>query len=208
VKEGKNMSNGMQRNLSQRKQVKSALERIEALEQTTNQIVMGVNEALNSQGGRLEGVANIVEAVVELFGAEVVDAKIKEIADRKTLQNMENAKKALEAGVADGRLVKADAISEKSLVVGRETKADGEVIFPGRVQLTFNGIRPEFQEKLKGQAPGFTVETPAGGKFEVLEVYDIIEKAPEAPAAEAATPEALDAALSPEANSSNPTAEA
>ncbi len=208
------MSNNLQRNLSQRKQVRSALERIDGLEQELPRIVLAINEALEGAGQRVGQLANIVEAVVELFGADTVDAKIKEIADRKITANLERAKQALADGLEKGDLLKADAIGEKALVVGRELDKDGNVVFPGRVQLTFAGIKPEFQEKLKGQGVGTIIETPAGGKFEVLEVYDVVEKAPpaaeaaptEAPAAPEAAPEApapaetpaaLEAALAP-----------
>lgn len=201
------MSNGMQRQMSQRKQVKSALERIEALEQTVPQIVMGVNQAFNQQGQRQEQLAAIVEAVVELFGAETVDAKIREIADRKVLQNLAKAQEALKEGLEKGEVLKAETINEKSLVVGREIDKDGNPVFPGRVQLTFSAIKPAFQEKLKGQAAGFSVETENGSKFEVLEVYDVVEKKAEAPAetvglaapAPVETPADLDAALAPKA---------
>jgi hypothetical protein len=186
------MSNGLQK-VSQRKQVRSALERIEGLEQEMPRIVMAVNEALTGQGQQVQQLASIVEAVVELFGSDTVDAKIKELADAKVTKNLANAKAALEKGLASGEVVLADAINDNSLVVGREFKADGEVVFPGRVQLQFRAIKPEFQEKLRGQGVGFTVETAGGGKFEVLEVYTVVEAAP----APTETPAGLDEALTP-----------
>jgi hypothetical protein len=182
------MSNGMERSVSQRKQVKSALERIDALEQEFPRVVMAVNEAFSGQSQRVARLASVVEAVVELFGAEVVDAKIKEVSDRKTMDSLERAKAALEEGLAKGDLLKADAIGDASLIVGREFDKEGQAIFPGRVQLQFAGIKPEFQEQLRGQGVGFQVETPGEGKFEVVEIYEVVVKASEAP-------EALDAAL-------------
>jgi hypothetical protein len=177
------MSNGLQR-VSQRKQVRSALERIDALEQELPRLGMAVDQALQVNGRRLGELASVLEAVVELLGASTVDAKIKEVADSKTMANMERAKQALEDALAKGELVKSETVTEKSLVVGREIDKNGSPIFPGRVQLTYGGIRPEFQEKLKGQAAGFSVETPRGNKFEVLEVYEVVEKQPEQPASE------------------------
>jgi hypothetical protein len=131
--------------------------------EAVNQSSMMMNQRTNELGA-------ITEAVVELFGAEVVDAKIKEIADRKTLENLDRAKAAVAAGVEKGELVKANAIGDKSLVIGREIETKGEIVFPGQVQLQMSAIKPEFQEKLKGQGAGFQIETPNGGKFEVLEV--------------------------------------
>lgn len=162
--------------LTQRKQIKSALERIDDVEQELPRIVAAVNEVLAGQNQRTAELAAILEAAVELLGAETVDAKVKEISERKVTQDLEKAQAALVAGLADGQLVKAEVIGEQTLVVGREFKEDGELVFPGRIQLTFAGIRAEFQAKLKGQGVGFTVETVDGGWFEVLEVYDVVEK--------------------------------
>lgn len=195
------MANGRQ--ISQRKQVRSALERIDTLEQDVPRIFQAVNEALTQSNQRMSQLGKVLEAVVELFGSETVDAKIKEIDTRNVQAQADGARAALEAGVADGTLVSALDINDKSLIVGREIDADGNVVFPGRVQLMFSGIRPEFQEKLLLQGPGFVVETQNGGKFEVLEVYNVVEKAPvvEEPAATAAV-EQLNEELTP------PTAEA
>lgn len=183
------MSNNIVKQISQRKQVKSAIERIDALEQELPRLVMGVNEALSNHAQRTAELASIVEAVVELFGSEVVDAKIKEISDRKVLANLDAAEKNLEKAKGAGEAVKADAIDSKSLIVGREFDKDGNVVFPGKAQLTYEAIKPEFQKKLLGQSAGFQVETPNGGKFEVLEVYKIIEKPAEKLADGPTTPE-------------------
>lgn len=170
------MSTPNPKRLSQGKQVKSALERIDSLEQELPRIVMAVNEALVGQNEKSGQLANIVEAVVELFGAATVDAKIKEISDRKTMANLEAAKAKLTEAIQKGDVVKADAISDKSLVVGKEYDKDGNVLFPGRAQLQFGAIKQEFQDKLLGNGVGFTLETGNGGKFEVTEVYDVVEK--------------------------------
>lgn len=197
----------MERQLSQRKQVKSALERIQFIEEELPRIVMGVNEALTGANQQQQRLAAIIEAMAELVGNDAVDAKIKEISERKALQRLEDAKKALDAGLVSGDIVKADVVGEKSLLVGRETDTEGKDVFPGRVQLTFAGIKPEFQEKLKGQGVGTQIDTGTG-KFEVLEVYDVIEKQVfdppvptevEAQPVPVETPAQLDAALSPQA---------
>ena len=185
------MSNPMQRQLSQKKQVKSALERIDQIEEDIPQIVLGVNDALLELRGelrnRISPLAQITEALTEILGSDIVDAKIKEIDQRKTMARVETAKKNLEDGLAKGTVVKADAISDKSLIVGRETDKDGQVIFPGRAQLTFDKVAPEFQDKLLGQGVGFQVDTQTGGKFEVVEVYDVVTPPPAQPSSAPAT---------------------
>jgi hypothetical protein len=116
-----------------------------------------------------------LEAVAELVGGEAIDAKMKEIADRKTMQQLERAKAAVVAALEKGELVKVAAVTEKSLIVGRELDKDGQVVYPGHVQLKFSDIKPEFQVKLLEQHPGAQIETTNGVKFEVLEVYDMVQ---------------------------------
>lgn len=173
------MSSSVQKNVSQRKQVKSAIERIDTIEQDLPRVVMAVNEALTAQSQRVGELASILEAVVELAGVQAVDVKIKEIADRKVLANLEVAKSRLEQALTSGEVVSANVISERSLIVGREFDAQGEVLFPGRAQLQYAGVKPEFQAQLLGQGFGFTLETGDGGKFEVLEVYDVVDQSAE-----------------------------
>jgi hypothetical protein len=168
---------------SSKKQVRSALERIDAIEAELPKLIAGINEALMNEDNRRRQLAGIIEAIVEILGAETVDGKVKEISDRQTMARLEQAKAALVAGLEEGKVVKVVDISEQSLIVGRELDSKGEVIFPGQLQLTYTGVKPEYQEKLLGQAAGFVLQTDSG-TFEVLEVYDIVEPAP-APASEA-----------------------
>jgi hypothetical protein len=180
------MSN-MQRQVSQRKQVKSALERIDTLEQDMQRLFGAVNNSSMMMSQRMTELGAILEAVVEILDTKLVDQKIKEIADRKTLENLDRAKAAVAAGLASGELVKAMVIDEKSLIIGREIQTDGEIVFPGQVQLKFSQVKPEFQEKLKGQGVGFQIDT-GSGKFEVLEVLEVVE--PVEPPAPVAAPQA------------------
>lgn len=178
------MSNGK---VSQGKKIKSALERLDILEGDVQRLFSAVNESsMVARQGTAE-LASLLEAVVELLGAETVDAKVKEIAERKQLENLARAEAALAAGLEKGELVKADKVSEVSVIVGKEIDEKGEVIFPGKVQLQTSAIKPEFKEKLLGQGVGTVIDAPRG-KFEVMAIYDVVAK-PETPA-EAAPAEA------------------
>ena len=168
------MGKEMERILNQKRQVKSALERIDAIEQELPRVISAVNEVLMQNNQRVTGLAEVVEAVVELFGSETVDAKITEVRTRKLAAQAAQAKENLEKAVVEGKILATATVEEDSLIVGRESDAEGNIAGPGRVQLLFSGIRPEFQEKLKGQAAGFSVTTENGGKFEVLEVYKVL----------------------------------
>ena len=183
------MSNNPQKALSQKKQVKSALERIGELEGVLPQIIAGFNQALMQLEQRLGEFGEAIDALVELAGGkDLVDSVIQSHRVARATAN-------LNAALARGDLVKVEAVSEKSVIVGREFDKDGNLVPPGRVQLSFRGFKPEFREKLLGKGVGFvfdigaelaeTTGTPAGetvtGKFEVSEVYDRVEKAPENP---------------------------
>lgn len=165
----------MQQKTSQRKQVRSVIEKVDGFEVDLQRLFEAVNQSSMTTNRRINELALIEEAVVELLGPENVDSKMKEISERKMLQSLESAKEALAVGLAKGDLIQVAAITGASLVVGREFDDKGEAVFPGRVQLQMSGIKPEFQEKLLGQAPGTMIDTN-GGKFEVLEVYDVVQK--------------------------------
>lgn len=167
--------------VSQKKQVKNILERTEALENDLAGIAQAVQAALEEANNRTARLAKVIEAVVELLGAPTVDATMKEIEANKLQAASDAAKAELEKGVSEGRLTRAVGAGELSLIVGREFDAEGNTNGPGRVQVTFSSIKPEYQEVLRGQGSGFSFPTEAGGKFEVLEVYDVVPDAPVAP---------------------------
>lgn len=177
----------IERQLSQRKQVKSALERIETLEQTLPQITAGINGAFQQVEGKFAELAEILDALVDLTGKEQVDSQLKETRERKAQEAVEEAKAAIAAAVEAGRLQAAASIGGQTIVVGKESDKDGNVAAPGRIQLNMAQIKPEFQEKLLGQAPGFSFDLPTGGKFEVTEAYDFVAPVESTEAAPAET---------------------
>lgn len=179
---------------------KSALERIDLLENEIPRLISAINGAFEQLNERVGSLAKLVEAVVETVGAEQVEQSLKAIEDRKIELQLSAAKAELDSQVAAGNMLKVEVVGEKSLIVGREFDREGVLIPPGRAQIMFASIKPEYQEKLKGQQAGFMFET-VGGKFEVMEVYDEVVKAPEALTAVEAAPVEdqvrLEAALTP-----------
>lgn len=161
-------------NMSLRQKTRSALDRIDAVESTINELVSSLNNVIQQLNARLADTTEKLEALTEVAGPDKVKEALRSIAVAKAEKQAASAKQALEEALMNGQLVAAQVIGENSLVVGREFDKDGNVIPPGRIQLTFGGIKSEFQDKLRGQGFGFTVETPIGGKFEVLEVYDLV----------------------------------
>ncbi|NBT57360.1 hypothetical protein EBT16_01105 [bacterium] len=184
-------------NLSLRQKTRTALDKIDVIEDTINELVTGMNNVIQQLNGRLADVSEKLDALATLVGPEKFQEVLKANALAKTKAQADAAKKALEQHVASGDLVAATTVGTESLVVGREFDKDGNLLEPGRIQLTFSGIKKEFQDQLLGQTAGFTVTTPVGGKFEVLEIYDFVAK--ETPTV-APSAEVVDASATTDAN--------
>jgi len=181
------------------KRTGDALDRLAQVEKTLPNIISAVNNAFGRMDGQLNSQGEVLEAVVALLGMDTVQAKIKETREAKATAAMEQEKAALEELVKNGDVALVEKIGDKALIVGREYNPDGTVRHPGRAQVAFQRVDVQFQPTLRDQKAGFTFDLPNGGKFEVVEVYEVVEK-PEAaqPAAEA-PPEATTTAAEPSA---------
>lgn len=127
--------------------------------------------AIQNLHQRTQTLEKVVAALLELGGPAVVESKMLEMHNQRLVANAEKQKKELELLVAEGKVVKAEVVNEKSLLVGQETDKNGAVTSPGRHQLEFAEIAPAFQEKLLGKAVGAVVEIPDKGTFTLNEIY-------------------------------------
>lgn len=213
------MSNTLERQLSLRKKAASLAERLDVVEaqqddmqKTLPQLAMGFNDSFQRLSNRQDTLEETVDALVGLMGVAEVQRVIQETRLNKMKTAAEQTKANIAKAVAEGKLAKAEKIGEKTLIVGRETKADGVEIPPGYAAMSFSQVKKDYKEKFLGQAVGFLFDTEAGGKFEVQELYEAVtppptpEAVPAAPEATAA-PEAAPAAQ-PEAPAEAPTAPA
>ena len=167
----------------------NALERLDQVEKTVGNIVGAVNNSLGQVSQQLGGITEVLDAVVQTLGAETIQKIMTENRQAKAEAAAQAEEAALKELLSKGDIKVAEAISEKSIVVGRETNPDGTVRAPGRAQVAFARIDPNFQGPFLGKAVGFVLDLPNGGKFEVLEIYEVVEK-PETVPAESSTPEA------------------
>lgn len=178
------------------KRTSNALDRLDQVEKTLPNLISAINNSLGGLSQQLNSQGKVLEAVMQLLGRETVETTMKEIEDRRVTETMEAEKKALEELLAAGNLAKVEKVTEKSIIVGREYQPDGSLRHPGRAQVAFPRVDPQFQPKLKDQAAGFVMELPNGGKFEVVEVFEVVQKPdeealpPPAPEASAPAPEA------------------
>jgi hypothetical protein len=166
---------------------------LDQVEKTVGNIVGAVNNSLGQVSQQLSGITEVLDAVVQTLGAETIQKVMTESRQAKAEAQAQAEEAALKELLSKGDIAVAEKISEKSIVVGRETNPDGTVRVPGRAQVAFARIDPNFQAAFLGQAAGFSLDLPTGGKFEVLEVYEVVERAEsttpvtEAPAAPATT---------------------
>lgn len=159
-----------------KKQVaKGAIERISEIEQSLPGLINAVNQGFVEFNSRVAGLAEVVEALVQKLGPEEVQSILAARRTERDQQRVEQAKQWLAQQVEAGSLAPAEAVTERSLLVGVETDAEGNAVPPGRIQLTIDRVNTEIRELLMGKPAGTKIQTPGGTTFEVLEVYNITE---------------------------------
>ena len=167
------------------KRTSNALDRLDAVEKTIPDLISAINNSLGGLNQQLNAQGEVLEAVVSLLGQETVQNTIKETRERKATELMEAEKKALEELKNAGTVVAVEKVTEKTVIVGREFTPDGSVRHPGRAQVPFSRVDQNFKEGLLGKGVGFVLDLPTGGKFEVVELYEVVPQPPK-PEAEAA----------------------
>jgi len=167
---------------------RNALERIELLEQNINGLVQAVQAAFNENEQKLRDISEVLDVFVAEKGRDVVQ---KAMADARLARAADEAKKAkdgLDLALIEGKVVQLDKVEEGAIITGVEKNKAGEVIQPGYVQLALSTVKPEFVEKMMGQAVGFTFETDGSGSFEVTGIYKAVPQSE--PTAQETAPQA------------------
>lgn len=200
----------LDRQVSQRKKIVGITERLDLLEEAveqlqaqvdqnkkgTHQLAIAVNSSLNQLGGMNGESREMLDAVIQAVGVDVVQGIIEQNRLQAMKDAVEKTKENIAKALTEGKLVKTTVIAPKTLIVGRETKEDGSEIPPGMAFVQIEQVKEDFRAKLLGQGIGFKMETETKGLFEVLDLYQPVE--PVVPPAPAAVPEAAPEAV-PEA---------
>ena len=178
--------------LSMRQKTKNALERIDGLEKTVSYLVDATNKGLGEFDEKLQAVAELTNAMVTLLGQDAVSNAIAEARANADADAVKRQQDQVDELKTKGILVAAETVGEDTLIVGKETDKDGNVLRPGRAQIQMGQLKPEIKAILAGKAIGTVIDTPGGGKFEVQELYTVVPKAAEteAPVAKEAVAEA------------------
>ena len=139
-------------------------------------IIPAINQTFTQTNQQLSEAVEVLDAVVKTLGPSVIEAAMVEERQARATAQAEELKARLAEAVSNGTLISVDKVTEGSTIVGKETNVDGSTRHPGRAQVAYQKIKPEFQAKMLGQSAGYTVELEGEGKFEILEIYEQVEK--------------------------------
>ncbi len=152
------------------------VESVNAQGKTLGQVITAINKGMGQLEQSLEEYKEMLNAVIGILGPAQVQAEIAN--NRKILAERQVAevKEGIVGALAAGDIVPAQVTSEKSFVAGVECNADGTVVPPGWAFVPMSKIEEEFRKQLIGQPVGFKITTKVGGTFELLEIYEAVEK--------------------------------
>lgn len=181
------------------KQSQTAMQRLDNLEATAQNIIDGANRSLQALANRVEGLENrgraqneLIRAAVDILGRDTIDARVLVNRDADAVAQAEREKQELELLKTQGIAKAAETVAVNGLVAGVEKKPDGTAKVPGYTQAFLDNLPQELKDLLVGKKVGDVVTLPGdAGTFELQQIYDIVPPvaptaAPAAPAAEAA----------------------
>ncbi len=160
-----------------------AVAQINELEQNFHKLLQGFQQgfgAVDEQFALLREAVNTLKALVP--GGEGAFTKLIEANRTATEQaNLDKDLGMLKELADNGRVVAATTVSPRSILVLKQTKADGSNhgYLEGK-SVSFIGKMPKEHQQglLEGQV-GVSVDDGMGGKIEVLEIYDAVVKTDE-----------------------------
>jgi hypothetical protein len=150
----------------------TAAERLNQVEQQIGQL----DENDRNLAETVNNLDRVVEAMVELYGAQEIGEKMIEIRRRKMEEGADAHQAAFDKAVEEGKLAKVETSQKSDLVVVTQQKnGDGEVLYPTRVFLPLPAYTPDAQKMLGFEGGKLTRELKVG---EVLEMAGLKEGDP------------------------------
>jgi hypothetical protein len=166
------------RNALQR--VEETLKRVDTLEQIIPKLVDATNNAVGQLQSQLSQAVETLDAIIGILGPDAVSTAVLEARQTRAVNNSEQQKAKLAEEVAAGRVKVVDVVTEKSLLVFKETGKDGAEVVPSRVQFAATQLKPEFREQLLGKGAGASItDAENGHTFEITEILEPVEGSPE-----------------------------
>lgn len=154
---------------------KNILERIADLESSIKYLLEENNSLKGNLAAMVELNRAIIKASGENFGAKV-QAVVAEHQRELQAKEQEHQKAILNALVAKGDLVRAEAVTEDSIIAVKKTDAEGNL--EERVHGHYMEFPVEARLRLVNQPVGAVIELP-GLKLEVLEIFRATPKSTE-----------------------------
>lgn len=155
------------------KDQKDLAERIQKLEQNFTRMLFQFQEKFDAVATNTDTLRDHLNALIEVTGfAAAVTERVRIAREKRAADQAQQEQAALEKGIADGWIYAVDAIKTNSLIVGKYVDDAGKDVPPGRVQLMFRILEPEFKGKLIDKTAGAEIPV-SGGKFVVLAVYGV-----------------------------------
>lgn len=161
--------------------VPTVLERLQATEANVQRLQESVDGLFVNLRNSLQAQMEVMEAIIEVAKVSdpEVESKMQKVIETKRLERevakAEQEKKQVEQLVEAGILKQAELVSPDSVVVGRIFNKNGEVTGAGRVQSEYGRYTEACQKAILGQGVGFVYETEQAEKFEILEIYDVVQ---------------------------------
>ncbi len=155
-----------------------ALQRIAALEGELPRLLEAINANFEKVNQRCALLDEMIAAVINSVGVEEIKVTLDKMRTEAARARSVEAKEALAKAVEKGEWIESPMITEESLITGSEFGVDGQPLDPSYSQITYAALVDSVKEMFLGLAPGASVVTPSGGRFEVGKIY-----------VEAATPE-------------------
>lgn len=168
------------RSISRGQQIRTISERVQDMEMRIPMFLAQANSSLNNLAGRLGENAEILNALVELFGQDIVSQRVNENRLKRATEQAEEQKAGIAEGVKKGLLVPATVVGEKTLIVTEVKDKDGNVEPPGRLQMEAAKLTPAFRPLFEGKGVGTVVPAPAGGTLTITDLYDAVDPPPAA----------------------------
>lgn len=172
-------------NLPTTKTTKPVLERMSEVEGTVENLSQVFDSTFLQTRDHIALIMQTLEAIMGVqkktnptFDTEV-DEFMKNKRQERLQKKAESEKAQLDALLKNGDVKVANVVSKNSLLVGRLFDPSGNLNGAGREQAIFGSFSPDAQTALLGQGVGFTFESGNKHKFELLEIYEPVPKAPQ-----------------------------
>jgi hypothetical protein len=150
----------------------SALQRLDALEESFSKLIQVLSKDQTTVAQKLENIERGLNAVAELVGRKSVEEKASEMHVVELEAKVANVDEAIKASLTAGAIVPTDTVAgEHIFVVTQQKNEKGEVLHPSKIQLELEGYTPEVRALLVDKKVGETIVLPTGGSLTVLEVY-------------------------------------